>query len=459
MYSRSSKRLVQLVAALGSALAPFMVSAVIVATPAIGRDFPADVALLTWVTAAFFIVAAALLIPFGRIADVRGSKRVFTAGMAVYIVAAAVSGFAPGILALIAGRALAGVGAAMVFGTSLALLSLVFPEEERGRAIGINVAAMFAGFAAGLLAGGAIAAYASWRYLFVIVVVVAALDFVIIVSRVRGECELARTRSYDFPGMALLVPGVLLFMTGLSVIGKTAGLIALPAGIACLSVFLVRERRSANPLIPRDLLGSRNLIRAASTNAIFNASAFGVTFILSLYLQYVAGFDAGMAGLLLLISQGLLIFLGPFTGRLSDRYPPPLVAAVGAGINAIGMFMLVLLSPDSSLALVIASLVLNGLGLALVMPAVVKWALLQVRREEYGVVTGLSETARLSGIGISNAVVIVLFSLIMGTAAVSPETIPQFIGAARACVIVYGVIGITGMAIGLWAWRGGKRRA
>ena len=156
MYSAASKRLVQVIAALGSAIAPFMVASLIVATPAIGKEFSADVAMLGWVTASFFLVAGALLVPFGRIADIRGSKRVFAAGMGVYLVAALVCMFAPGIQVLIAGRVLTGIAAAMVFGTSIALLSLVFPEEERGAALGINIAAMFAGFGAGLLAGGAL---------------------------------------------------------------------------------------------------------------------------------------------------------------------------------------------------------------------------------------------------------------------------------------------------------------
>jgi MFS family permease len=454
MYSATSKRLVQLVAGLGSALAPFMVSSIIVATPAIGSEFPAGVPLLNWVTAAFFIAAAALLIPFGRVADIRGSKKVFTGGMAVYLVAAAVSGLAPGIFFLIAGRAVAGIGAAMVFGTSLALLSLVFPEEERGRAIGINIAAMFTGFALGLLAGGLIVTWASWRYLFAVVAIIAAVNIGIILSRVRGECELARETGYDPVGMALLIPGVLLFMYGLASIGEVAGIAVLLAGLAGLAAFFSWERRCKNPLIPRDLLVSRNLRRAAGANIIFNGSAFGITFILSLYLQYVAGLSAGTAGLFLLISQGLLIVLGPFTGRLSDLYPPHRVAALGALVNAVAMLLLISLSAESSLALVIGSLALNGIGFALFMPSVVKWALQGVRREEFGLLTGFTETSRLAGISVSNAVIIVLFSLITGTAAIGAGSDPEFITAARASVAVYAVMAVAAMVVALWgSWR------
>ena len=454
MYSASGKRLVQLVAGLGSALAPFMVASIIVATPSIGADFPAGVPLLNWVTAAFFIAAAALLIPFGRVADIRGSKKVFTGGMVVYLVAAAVSGLAPGIFFLIAGRAIAGVGAAMVFGTSLALLSLVFPEEERGRAIGINIAAMFTGFAMGLLTGGVIASWASWRYLFAVVAIIAVVNIAIILSRVRGECELARETGYDPLGMALLIPGVLLFMYGLATVGKISGIIVLLIGIAGLAAFFTWEHRCSNPLIPRVLLGSKNLRRAAGANIIFNGSAFGVTFILSLYLQLVTGLGAGEAGLFLLLSQGLLIVLGPYTGRLSDRYPPYRVAALGALVNAVAMLLLVGLSPDSSLALVIVSLALNGIGLALFMPSVVKWALRGVRREEFGLLTGLTETSRLAGISISNAVIIILFSLITGSATIGAASATEFITAVRASVAVYAVMAVVALVIALWgSWR------
>jgi hypothetical protein len=342
----------------------------------------------------------------------------------------------------------------MVFGTSLALLGLVFSDEERGRAIGINIAAMFTGFALGLVAGGVIATYASWRYIFAIVAVIAAANLLIILSRVRGECELARMNGYDPAGISLLIPGVLLFMYGLATIGQVTGLIALLAGLASLTVFFFWERRCRNPLIPRALLASQNLARAAAANVIFNASAFGITFILSLYLQYVTGFDAGTAGLLLLISQGLLIVLAPYTGRLSDLFPAHLVAAAGAGVNAVAMFALTTLSAGSSLTLVIGALALNGMGFALFMPSVVKWALLGVRKEQYSLLTGISETARLAGISVSNAVIIVMFSLIMGSAEVGPGTIPGFVSAARASVVVYGVMGLAAVVIAAWgAWR------
>jgi hypothetical protein len=118
------------------------------------------------------------------------------------------------------------------------------------------------------------------------------------------------------------------------------------------------------------------------------------------------------------------------------------------------MFALTTLSAGSSLTLVIGALALNGMGFALFMPSVVKWALLGVRKEQYSLLTGISETARLAGISVSNAVIIVMFSLIMGSAEVGPGTIPGFVSAARASVVVYGVMGLAAVVIVAWgAWR------
>ncbi|NYT07887.1 MAG: MFS transporter [Methanomicrobiales archaeon] len=437
MYSEKAKRLVQIVAGLGSAIAPFMVSSLIVATPAIGDEFPADVALLGWITAAFFLTAAAFLVPFGRIADIRGSKRVFTAGMGVYLAAAVVCGLAPGILVLIAGRALSGLAAAMVFGTSLALLSLVFPEEEQGRAFGINITAMFAGFGLGLLAGGAITYYLSWRVIFAVVALVAAANIVLIRTRVRGECEISRTLDYDPVGMILFSPGVLFFMYGLAEIPAPTGIGALAAGSAALAGFFLWERRCPHSLIPQSLLRSRNLGRAVTANIIFTGSSFGIIFILSLYLQYVTGFDPRSAGLILLVSQAILIMVGPYSGRLSDRHPPHRIAAAGGAVNAVAMILLISLTDTTPLVLVIAALALNGIGIALFMPAVVKWSLRDVHREDTSLLTGISETARLTGNSLSNTVIIIIFSLVMGGATVTPETLPLFLAASRWTVIVY----------------------
>ncbi len=170
----AERRRVLVTVALGASLAPFMVSGLVVALPAVGREFGLSASELAWVGMVFFLAAGAFLLPFGRLGDILGVRRLFTAGIGIFAVTAALSALAPSAPVLIAARIATGVGAAMVFGTSLAFVSLVSPEGERGRAIGTVVAMLVVGFAVGTLAGGVLTDLVSWRALFVPVVVIAA---------------------------------------------------------------------------------------------------------------------------------------------------------------------------------------------------------------------------------------------------------------------------------------------
>lgn len=452
-YSAGSKWLVQVIAALGSSIAPFMVASLIVATPTIGAEFSADVSLLGWVTAAFFLSSAAFLVPFGRVADIRGARKVFTVGIGVYLISALISGTAPGIYVLIAGRVLTGIGAAMVFGTSIAILSLVFPPNERGKALGINVTAMFIGFLAGLLFGGLLTYYTGWRSIFFVVVVVAALDLFLILSRVKQECELARVKDYDPTGMVLYTPGILLAIFGLSEIEGLWGLPSLVTGILVLASFLWWEHRAPNPLLPPLIRRNRSFLFAGLTNVLFQASAFAPAFLLSLHLQYVAGIDSRLAGLLLIVPQAFVIFLTPLSGRISDRIPPLYVAGAGCAVNGIAVLLLTGLGEGTSLALIVLTLALNGAGNALYMPAVISWALGVVPRESYDVASGLTETARLTGITVGNAVIIIVFSLVMGNVPVSIALIPQFLLAARMAFVAYTLLAVAATLLALGGGR------
>jgi MFS family permease len=456
-YSSGSKRMVRLVAGLGSSVAPFMVAAIIVASPAIGMEFSADVVLLGWVTAAFFLTAASFLIPFGRIADIRGAKKVFTAGLAMYFVSALISAAAPDIYVLILGRALTGIGAAMIFGTSIALLSLVFPPGERGRAIAINVTAMFAGFVSGLLLGGLLTTYVGWRSIFLLVAVIAVADLVLILTRVRGECEIARVKQYDPLGMVLCSGGILLSVYGLSGIGNTPGRLALVIGLLVLGAFLFWERRYPHPLVHQGF-GNLPFTAAAATNIIFNGGSFAVSFLLSLYFQYVGAIDPALTGVLLIVSQVFAVLVGPLSGVLSDRISPRLVAAAGALVNGLGVLLLLSLGTGTSLLLIILALALNGIGIALFYPSVITWAMAVIPGEHTGVASGITETSRLTGITVSNAVVIIVFGLIMGGAQVTPALIPRFLASTRACFLVYLALSLAAALIAVLLYRRERSR-
>ena len=432
----------QLVAGLGSSIAPFLVASMVVSAPWIGEDLGAEVAGLAGLAAACVLVAAALLIPMGRIADLRGSKKVFIVGLSVYLVSALACALAPNMLALIVGRALTGAGAAMVFGTSVALLSLVFPEKERGKAIGLNVTSMFAGFTIGLLAGGFLTYYLSWRYLFVIAALLAATDLFLVRTRVRGECELSRATAFDLGSMGLLSVSMLLLFYGLSEVLRPRGQYALLVGSVTAAALAVRQRRHPNPILGPGVVRNRSFMLAVATNIIFQAGAFAVPFLLSLHYQYISGLDARTAAIALLVPQVLMSATGAVGGRLTSRMGDRTVTALGALVNASGLALLLTLSPGTSIAFTLLALALIGIGTGLFMPALMNWAMGSIGRQDYGVASAVTETARLTGMTLSNVIVILVFTLLLGEGSMGAGDKDLFTASVRACALAYLVLSL-----------------
>ncbi len=435
-YSLRSRRYVQLVAGLGSSIAPFLVASMVVAAPTIGEDLGAEVALLAWLTAAFFLVAASLLIPFGRIADVKGSKKVFTAGMAIYVISTMICAFAPDINILILGRGLTGAGAAMVFGTSIALLSLVFPEKERGKAIGFNVTFMFAGFTVGLLAGGFLTFYLNWRALFVVALVLAAVNIYLIFSKVRGECELSREKSYDLIGMAMFSASLLLVFYGLSEITTDIGRYCLLVGGILTFGLMVWERHYPRPIITKEVSRNRLFLLAIVTNIVFQAGSFAIPFLLSLYSQLNLGLDPREASFVLLVPQVLTTVMSSLSGRLITRVRDRTVTGLGALVNAGGLALLLVMPGEVSVAGMVLSLAFIGVGTGLFMPAVIDWAMGSIVRKEYGVASAVTETARLLGMTISNVILILIISAV-AAGSVGKGAIGDLPSVVQLCALVF----------------------
>ncbi len=418
----AERRRVRLAVSLGSFLAPFMVSALIVALPSIAREFELSATGTTWVGTVFFLVAGACLLPFGSAADQIGVRRIFSIGVAVYTGAALLAALAPSAIVLIGARALAGVGGAMVFGTSMAFISLVTPEAERGRALGAIIGVLMIGYSAGTLLGGLVTQYLSWRWLFAVAAVIAIIALVVVRRRVTIECDLARDRPFDRPGALIWTATLLALLTGITLLPALIGVgLALLGGLG-LGLFLLRERRAPAPLLDLSLAVRPGFSIGLLTAFVYYASSFAPSFLMSLYLQDVRGLDPWAAGLVLLIGPVAMALASPLGGRLSDRHPPRTVAATGTVLTGAGIGLLVPLDSATPFVQLGAALLLLGLGPALVASPLVRVVLDAVGRESFGLASSTEETMRLAGQAISLSIAAVVFSLWFGGAPVTEAT-------------------------------------
>jgi MFS family permease len=454
MVSDAGRRNVLTASVLGSSLAPFMVSALVVALPAIGDEFSANAVSLGWLTNVFFLASAVFLVPLGRIADMYGVKKVFVTGIGVYLVSSILCILAPDIRFLTAARFVTGIGGGMIFGTSIALLSLSFPESERGKAIGINVTGMFIGFLLGFFLGGLLTFYVGWRSIFILTIPFELLAIALILLRIRGECELSRNRGHDIPGMILYALSILLLMIGFSSLPGLTGGAIIAGGIVCLALFILRELRARSPALDLRLFsGNQTFARANLAALLFNTSNFAVIFLLSLYLQDIRNFDARFSGIILLTLVIFMALFSSYAGRLSDRIAPRIVIGTGVVLSSGGLFILTLVDADTPIISVIAALAVMGTGFAFFQSPLIRTLVSSVPKEIYGLASSMVETMRLVGMTISIAITTIIFTFFIGSTHITPAVSREFIGTIHVIFWIFLGISLCALLVALFLKR------
>jgi MFS family permease len=440
MATPFAKRNILMISAGGSFLAPFMVSALIVAIPTIGIEFSMDAVAMSWLATVFFLAASMFLIPFGRLADIFGVKKIFSIGIVIYFVSASLAALAPSAPVLIAARFLTGVGAAMIFGTSLALLSLSLSESERGEALGINIASNLTGFALGFFLGGLLTFYASWRFIFVLTLPISALVMTLIRLRLPGECAFSKGQKFDVIGSAMIVALLFLVILGLSELPSISGGALILCGIAVFLLYSWHQSRNSSPVIDLALFRNRCFSFSNAAILIYTTSNLAVIFLFSFYLQYIRGFDSNQSGLILMASTLIMAMLVIYAGRLSDRMNLYRLASIGVIVSLAGLLPMIFISPDTPLSLAFLELTLVSAGAALFYPPMVKIILGSIHRDKYGVGSSLAETMRLVGNAASMALVTVGFTFYLGGSVILPENYPAFLQSMRLILAAFSVL-------------------
>src|SRR5512137_741233 len=366
MQDASTKRTALLIAVMASFLTPFMVSSVNIAMPVMGRELGMNAVLLSWIPTSYLLAAAMFLVPFGRIADIHGRKRVFTAGIIVYTIASGLIAFSGSVAALLSLRVVQGFGSAMIFGTGIAIVTSVFPPAERGRVLGINVSAVYVGLALGPFLGGFLTQQFGWRSIFLANVPAGLAALYFIVRHLPGEWAEAKGERFDLGGAVLYAISLVVVMYGLTVLPGRSGALLVLFGLFCIGAFILWELKAPSPLLDMRLFTSNITFSMSNIAALINYSAtFAVTFLISLYLQYLKGFTPRQAGMVLIAQPVVMAAFSPLAGRLSDRIEPRIVASIGMGFTAVGLALFALLDARSPLWFIVMNLLVIGLRFAL----------------------------------------------------------------------------------------------
>ena len=332
---KSLEKSALIVATLSSFMGPFTISSVNVALPTIQAEFSADAVLLSWVATAHLLAIAVFLVPFGKAADIYGRKKIFTWGLVLYTFSSFLAVFSFSMEMLIAMRIIQGFGSAMFVTTGMAILTSVFTPSKRGKAIGILVSAVYIGLSVGPFAGGFLARYLGWRSIFAVVVPFGAVSVFITIRYLKGEWADARGEKLDIGGSVLYGFSILALVYGASLLPRMVAVYLIVIGLAGLALFIRLEMRVRYPVFEVRLFKHNKLFTFSSLAALINYSAtFALTFLLSLYLQYIKNMAPQYAGSILIAQPIVMAFFSPLAGRLSDRIEPRLIASAGMMMTA-----------------------------------------------------------------------------------------------------------------------------
>jgi len=342
---------------------PFMGSAVNIALPSIGRDLSMNAVALSWIPMAYLLAAGIMLVPFGKLADIVGRRKMLLYGNIFYMIATMLCSFSFSGGMLIVTRLLQGIGAAMMLSSSMALIVSAFPAEIRGKIIGFNTMAVYVGLSAAPWLGGLLTQHLGWQSIFYTNAIASLLVIVGIVYKVKAEWAEARNDPFDMKGTVIYVISMLALMYGFSKLPGIFALAVTVAGIAGIVTFAVIEERTECPVLDIKLFTRNRIFAFSNLAALINyAATFGISFVLSLYLQNVKGMSPSDAGLFLMIQPSVMAIVGSVSGRLSDRIDSRILSSAGMAIIVIGLLMLAYLKIDTSSAYMVISLIMLGFG-------------------------------------------------------------------------------------------------
>jgi EmrB/QacA subfamily drug resistance transporter len=434
------------IATLTSFLPPFMASSINIALPAIGAEFSMDAILLGWIATSYLLSAAVFMVPFGKLADIYGMKKIFFIGLFIFTASSLVAFFAPTSSILIFSRVLQGFGSAMIFGTGTAILVNVFPLQERGKVLGINAAFVYLGLSMGPFLGGLLTHYFGWRSLFLVNVPLGLIPLALGLWKLKGEWAGAREDRFDLVGSAIYSLMLVAVMFGFSILPAWQGAVLVLLGAATFFMLIRWESHVACPVLDVRLFKKNHIYAYSNLAALISYSAtFAITFLLSLYLQYIKGLEPDQAGLVMLAQPAVMVIFSPYTGKLSDRMEPRLLASAGMALTFVAVLAFVFLNGETSLFFIVACLITLGLGLALFTSPNTNAIMSSVEPRHYGVGSATLGTMRLVGQVSSMSFAMMVFSFYLGAVEITPQYYPQFLSSVKVAFAVFSALCILGI--------------
>lgn len=446
IYPQPPAKLILFITTLTAFMTAFMGSSINIALPVIGIELNSNAIMLSWLSTSYLVTTAALLLPAGRLTDIFGRTKFFKWGIILFTIGSLLSGVAPSTITLLLFRILQGVGSSFIFSSSTALLVSVYPQSDRGKVLGINTAAVYIGLSSGPFLGGIITHNLTWRGIFFINAFVGIALIILTWIYLKHEWQEIQFHKYDYRGAAIYIFSILLLMLSVSLFPKPLGFVLLFISLISFLTFYFTERVTTDPILNTELFSSNRTFSLSNLAALINYSAtYAISFLMSFYLQNVKNLTPQDAGIILITQPVLQALFSPIAGKLSDKTEPRFVASAGMFLLTIGLVFFCFLNTDTSYTFIVANLAMMGLGFALFSSPNVNAIMSSVDKKHYGVASSTLATMRMIGQMLSMGIVIVIFSIFIGSERISSANQDAFLNSAHTAFILFSVLCFVGI--------------
>jgi EmrB/QacA subfamily drug resistance transporter len=441
-----SRILVLIITTFVAFLVPFMVSGVNIALPKIGDELGMDAITLGWVATSYFLASASLLVPFGRLADIYGRRKIFIPGMIIFSLGSLLCAIATSSSLLIASRVVQGIGASMIVVTSMAILTSVYPPGGRGRALGINAAATYLGVSLGPLIGGLLTDQSGWRSIFLVGFISSLLIAVVVLWRFRSKWAETKRESFDYGGSLIFIAFLVALIYGLASLPDLLGIWLLALGGIGIFIFVAWENHVQIPLLRLSMFkNNQAFVFSNVASFISYAATYAVTFLLSLYLQYNKGLSPGIAGLILVASPAMQFLFSPIAGRLSDRIEPRKLASMGMAITTVGLGLLIFIGQQTSILYLFIALLILGSGFGIFVSPNTNAIMSSSSKQWYGVASAVLATSRQIGIMLSMGIAMLMFNIFIGQVEITPAYYDALLKSAQITFMIFTALCFVGI--------------
>jgi DHA2 family metal-tetracycline-proton antiporter-like MFS transporter len=445
--------LILLLISLASFMGALDATIVNISLPTMSKYFQTDVATVSWVSMSYLLVLSGTLITFGRIADIRGYKKIYIAGFAVFTIGSLCCGLSPTIHMLIGFRVLQGAGAAMLQAIGGAMVVRYLPERIRGMAFGILTTSAAVGLAAGTPLGGFLSQFYTWHWIFFINVPVGIAATILGITILPRDTKEFRSGKLDISGAAALLMALVSLIFFLNM-GNNIGwlswgiLLAVVVSAAAWAGFVFNEKRTQSPLVDLSLFRNKNFTMAIMVALIVLLVGQGSWYAFPFYLELAKGFATDIAGLILLVPTVFMMICGPLAGLLSDRLGSRPICSLGSAVLIGAFVMFSLMGAQTALYYIFIALALEGIGIGLIMPANFNLIMGMSAKGSEGVINSLVTTMRNVGAVMGIALFTFIFLTVIASQGVSVAGVTAHSLPPKAFSLGFHAIFLFGTALG-----------